>query len=199
MKVLLATLIVIAVDQAAKLLVKGFSIPFLGLSHNGMEPGRKMPVLGNWLNISFVENPGIALGIDFGPGFKTYLTVFTFIAAVGLFVYLYRMRTHSFTLRLSLALILGGAVGNLIDRAFYGLFYNYGPFLHGKVVDFIDVRMFNLLIFNKTIGNYVLNIADIAVSLGVILLLFSLSREKEVTPAVIEEAPANNFAVENKE
>ena len=48
-----------------------------------------------------------------------------------------------------------------------GLFY-------GKVVDFFDIRIFNLLLFNKTFGNYVFNIADVAVTTGVIMLLFSL-------------------------
>jgi signal peptidase II len=195
MKILFVTLFIVLIDQAAKLLVKGFSI--FGLSHKGLETGEKIPLIGSWLNISFVENPGIALGIDFGAEYKTYLTIFTFAAAAGLLVYLYRMRTRNFILRFSLALILGGAVGNLIDRAFYGLFYGYAPFLHGKVVDFIDVRMFNLFIFNKTVGNYVLNIADIAVSLGVVILMFSLSREKDTAAA--EETPADNILAENKE
>jgi len=195
MKILFVTLIVVALDQAAKLAVKGFSI--FGINHEGMAPGSKIHLFGQWLNISFVENPGIALGIDFGPDYKMYITVFTFLAAVGLFIYLYKVRTQTFFIRLSLALILGGAVGNLIDRAFYGLFYNYAPFLHGKVVDFIDVRFFNLFIFNRTIGTYILNIADIAVSSGVILLLYLLSRQNN-KPALVVDEP-DNILAENKE
>lgn len=201
MKILFVTLFVVLIDQATKLLVKGFSL--FGLTHKGLESGDKIPLAGSWLNISFVENPGIALGIDFGPEYKTYLTIFTFAASVGLLIYLYRMRTKGLMLRFSLAIILGGAVGNLIDRAFYGLFYGYAPLLHGKVVDFIDVRMFNLFIFNKTVGNYVLNLADVAVSVGVVILMFSLSREKTIASAeetaAGENTSAENILAENKE
>jgi signal peptidase II len=195
MKILFVTLIVVALDQAAKLAVKGFSL--FGINHSGMLPGNKIPLLGDWLNISFVENPGIALGIDFGPEYKMFITLFTFLAAAGLFIYLYRVRTQTFSVRFSLALILGGALGNLIDRAFYGVFYNYAPLLHGKVVDFIDVRFFNLFIFNRTIGTYILNIADIAVTAGVALLLFVLSRQNNKPASAVDEP--DNLLAENKD
>lgn len=197
MKVLIVTLIVVIIDQATKLLVKGFSFPFLGISHRGMYPGERINVLGEWLNISFVENPGIAFGIDFGSEYKLYLSLFTIAASAALFIYLYKMRHESLGIRLSLALVLGGAVGNLIDRSFYGIFYDYAPFLYGKVVDFIDVRMFNIFIFKRTLGNYVMNIADVAVTVGVIMLLFSFYSGKEK----IDEVPAEpeNVLAENKE
>ena len=52
-------------------------------------------------------------------------------------------------LRLALALILGGAIGNFIDRAFYGIIYDYAPLFYGKVVDFLDFDFFNLTLFRK--------------------------------------------------
>ncbi|MFO7445346.1 MAG: signal peptidase II [Ignavibacteriaceae bacterium] len=200
MRVLIVSLAVVLLDQVSKLLVKGISIPRLGIDHQGMYPGQRINLLGDWLNITFVENPGIAFGIDFGGGYKLLISLFTIAATIGLFVYLYIMRQKSFALRLSLALIIGGAVGNLIDRAFYGMAYDYAPFLYGMVVDFIDIRMFNLFIFSKTIGSYVLNFADLSVTTGVILLLFSYSREKESeSETFVPPVETENALAENKE
>jgi len=100
-------------------------------------------------------------------------------------------------LRLSLAFILGGAIGNLIDRLFYGVIYGYAPLFYGKVVDFFDLKILNIYIFNHLMGNYIFNFADLAVTAGVILLFFVYGREqneeKEVT------APIENYLAENRE
>jgi signal peptidase II len=107
------------------------------------------------------------------------ITIVTIAASMGLSIYLFIIRKKNLSLRLSVALILGGALGNLIDRTFYGIFYGYAPLLHGKVVDFINIRVFDIYIFNKILGNYIFNIADLAVTAGVILLLISYNRERK--------------------
>jgi len=196
-KVLFISFGVVLVDQLSKLFVKGFSIPFLNLSIHGMYQGERIPLLGNFFNITFVENPGIAFGIYFGDSFKFLISLFTLIASIGLAVYLYRSRDKIFSLRFAIALILGGAVGNLIDRIFYGVFYGYGPLFHGKVVDFFNLKFFNFFIFDRLFGSYVFNFADLSVTSGVILLLFALNWqrniENEINPAV------ENYLAENKE
>lgn len=197
MRVLFVTAFVVIVDQISKIFVKGCSIPFLGLYHRGMTHGESIPLIGNVFNITFVENPGIAFGIDFGTEFKLLISIFTILASIGLFVYLYLNRHRILSVRLSLALILGGAMGNLIDRIFYGVAYGYAPLFYGKVVDFFNFRMFNLFIFNKTMGSYVFNVADIAVTTGVLLLLFAMNREKSNEPEI--NPTLENYLAENKE
>ncbi len=197
MKVLFVSLAVILIDQISKFYVKGISISFLNLNLNGMYIGQRIPIIGDFFNITFVENPGIAFGIDLGNSFKILISIFSIAASGLLLFYLYKSRKKTLILRLSLALILGGAIGNLLDRVFYGIIYGYAPLFHGKVVDFFNLRFFDLFMFNRIFGSYVFNIADISVTTGVILFLFSLNKnglnEKE------ELDTAQNFLVENKE
>lgn len=196
MRVLFVSLMVLIVDQLSKLAVKGFSIPFLNLNFQGMYVGQRIPVMGNLFDITFVENPGIAFGIDLGSSFKLLISIFSLLASVGIFLYLYKNRNKLFSLRLSLALILGGAIGNLFDRIFYGVFYGYAPLFYGRVVDFFNLRFFNLFIFDRVFGNYVFNFADVAVTTGVILLLLSMSWQREADtkeqPELLETVLAEN-------
>jgi len=196
-KVLFISFGVVLIDQLSKLLVKGISLPILNLNVHGMYEGQRIPLLGNFFNITLVENPGIAFGIDFGEGFKFLIALFSIIASIGLLIYLYKNRNKIFSLRLAVALILGGAVGNLFDRVFYGVIYNYGPLFHGKVVDFFNLKFFNFFIFDRLFGSYVFNFADMAVTSGVILLLFALNwqrnTENEINPAI------ENYLADNKE
>ena len=152
-------------------MIKGIEIPLLGISLQGMPLGTSFPVLGDFLRITFIENPGMAFGIEIVDG-KIFLTLFSIIASLGILYYLYLMRKEKFLFRLSLALILGGAIGNLIDRTFYGVIYGESTLFHGKVVDFIDVDFFNidLLGFHLT-RFWVFNIADASVSIGVMMML----------------------------
>jgi len=116
----------------------------------------------------------MAFGLEVGVIQKFFLTTFTFIAAIGLFYYLYKSQKRDFPLRLGLALILAGALGNLIDRAFYGIIFNYAPLLYGRVVDFIQVEFWDFTLFGNTYETWpIFNIADSAVTIGVaIILLF---------------------------
>ena len=181
MKALYLSFAVVIVDQVTKLMIKGFSIPFLNINFDGMYLGQMIPIFGNFFRFTFVENPGMAFGYDPGSSFKLIISIFSLAASIGLVFYLYLIRDKSWTLRVSIALILGGAVGNLIDRTFYGLLYNYAPLFYGKVVDFFDVDFFDFTLFGRSYDRWpVFNIADAAVTIGVLtLLLFYKKHQKE--------------------
>lgn len=173
MRVLYLTLAVIIADQISKFYIKGISIPALNIKFDGLYLGESIPVINDFFKITFTENPGMAFGFDPGSDFKLFISVFSLIASIGLLVYLYTVRNKSFSLKIAIALILGGAVGNVIDRMFYGLIYDYAPLFYGKVVDFFDFDFFNFSIFGRSYDRWpIFNIADAAVSIGVLILLF---------------------------
>ena len=181
MKIFLVTLTVILVDQISKMFIKGFTIPFLKIFHGGMYQGESISVIGNFFRITFIENPGMAFGFDPGFNMKLWLSLFSLVASIGLAIYLYFIREKNFTLKLSIALILGGAIGNLIDRMFYGIFYGYAPLFYGKVVDFLDFDFFKFSLFGKIFDRWpIFNFADAAVTIGVlILIVFYRASESE--------------------
>lgn len=185
MKLLFISLGIAITDQIAKLYVKGFNIPFLSIAHEGLPYGKKTPLIDNILHLTFVENPGIAFGIDFGEKFKLLISILTIIASFSLLIYFFMVSKENLGLRLSLSLIIGGAFGNLIDRVFYGVFYGYAPLLQGKVVDFFDISFFRFYFFNKTMGNYIFNVADIAVTIGVLTLIFAYHGRRKTSPISI--------------
>ncbi len=190
MKVLYATFFIVIIDQVSKLLVKGFSIPFLGIHIDGMRYAESIRVFGESVKITFVENPGMAFGIEVGEASKLFLSLFSLAASIGIIFYLYKVRYHKLIVRFSLALILGGAVGNLIDRALYGIFYDYAPLFYGRVVDFIHVDFFDFTLFGHRFNSFpIFNIADSSVTVGVILLMiFHKSLEPEENKILEGEA-----------
>ena len=183
MRVLLLSTFIVLSDQSSKLLVKGISIPWLGVSIDGMRYGASLPVLGDFFRLTYIENPGMAFGIDIGG--KLFFSLFSVLASAAILLYLYRAREESLGLRISLAMILGGALGNLIDRVFYGVIFGDAPLFYGKVVDFLDVDFFNINILGYHLSRWpVFNFADAAVTIGVLLLLvFHRSQsEDEIDP-----------------
>jgi len=172
LRVLFLTLAVIVADQISKFYIKGISIPFLNIKFEGMYFGESISVIGDFFRITFTENPGMAFGFDPGSDFKLFISVFSLVASIGLLVYLYTIRKKSLSLKIAIALILGGAVGNVIDRMFYGIIYDYAPLFYGKVVDFFDFDFVNFSIFGRSYDRWpIFNIADAAVSIGVLILL----------------------------
>lgn len=135
-----------------------------------MHLGQSIPVIGDFLRITFVENPGMAFGIDIGN--PLIRTLFTLIATLVLFYYLYQVRNEHIIIRLTLSIILGGAIGNLIDRMFYGVIFNEGPLFYGKVVDFIDMDFIDIDFLWIHMDRFaVYNIADASVTIGIVMLL----------------------------
>ncbi len=164
----------VLLDQATKLLVKGFSI--FGMSHTGMELGESRSLLGNAVRLTFVENPGMAFGISWGDG-KLFLTLISIGIAGFLVAYLVKISSAHILPRVAVSLILAGAIGNLIDRVFYGVAYGESELFHGKVVDFIQVDIPDITVFGELYTHFpVFNIADSCVTVGVILLLLTAGK-----------------------
>ena len=159
---------VMVLDQATKLIVR----LKMDIGHLGA-----INLLGDWLKFTYTENPGMAFGITFGPA--GLITVFSLLAAAMITVYMFRVRTGYLPYTVSLACILGGALGNIIDRLFYGMVFNYAPFFQGRVVDFIhfDIWYGQLPSAVPFIGDVYLalfpifNVADIGIVGGVIGIL----------------------------
>jgi signal peptidase II len=140
--------VVVVLDQLSKIWIKNNFV--LYESRN---------IIGDFLRFSFVENPGIAFGIRLG-NMKILVTIISIAIASYLAFSLYNSKQFVYIEKLSLSLILGGAIGNLIDRV---LIYIPNSTYSG-VVDFIDVGI---------VGHrwYIFNIADSAVTVGIILYL----------------------------
>ncbi len=164
-----------------------------------MSLGQEFNVLGNWFIIHFTENPGMAFGMEFSGNYgKLILSIFRIIAIIGIIYYLYIITRKKVKtgLIVSLSLVLAGAMGNMIDSAFYGMIFSssnyfevarfmpveggYGTFLHGRVVD-----MFYFPIFQGFYPSWVpfvggtdyiffrpvFNIADSSITIGVLLMI----------------------------
>ncbi len=189
--ILLIALILIA-DQILKIWIK---------TH--MVIGEEIHIFGNWGMIHFVENNGMAFGMEMGgkPG-KLILSLFRIIAiiAIGYFLNSIIRKKVNLGLILAVSAIFAGAIGNIIDSAFYGMIFSesyiqpavlfppgggYSSFLHGKVVD-----MFYFPIINTNWPDWfpirpgesfiffrpVFNIADSSITCGVISIILFQKR-----------------------
>ncbi len=143
-KALLLIISILAVDQAVKFIIK-----------TNMVIGDEIPVFGNWFRIHFLENNGMAFGMEWGGKTgKVALSVFRMLAIAGIAWYLNSIikKNAHIGLILSVSAIIAGAAGNLIDSAFYGMIFSeswhtpavlfpegggYSSFLHGRVVDML--------------------------------------------------------------
>lgn len=207
MRVLYISLLVVIIDQFTKFLVKGVRLPFLGINLEGMPYGSSKQILGDFVRLTYIENPGMAFGIDVGP--KMFLTIFTILASLLILYYIYKHRHDGLLIRLSLAFILAGALGNLIDRTFYGQLYGYASFFHGRVVDFVQVEFWDFTFLGKTYTTWpIFNVADVSVTIGfLIIILFNKrifeSHEKHELPLVpgdehnVSESENNNPVIQS--
>lgn len=175
---LLFSVLLIAVDQLSKLLVYKY-----------MEPGFSGQILliGNWLKLHYVLNPGMAFGMQLGHEYgKLFLTLFRLLAMCAIGWYLVHLARNGASKGLlwALAMILAGAVGNVIDSTFYGVFLDnapYGsptPWFHGQVIDMIFVDFWEGFIPEWVPvwgGQYystpIFNIADSCIFVGVCSIL----------------------------
>ncbi|MBE2187395.1 MAG: signal peptidase II [Rhodothermales bacterium] len=172
MRVLWITLVAVLLDQIIKLTVV-----------SKMYLGESIPVVGDWLKWTYTTNPGMAFGVTLGPPFV--VTAFAVFATVLIVLYLRYIRGAYTPYRASLALILGGALGNIIDRVAYGVFFGAGgwfesfarsPFpapaqwFRGQVVDFVhvDIGIVNLPLLGERALFPIWNVADMCIVFGVI-------------------------------
>ena len=173
------TLLVILIDQAVKLFV-----------HAEMEMGSvgQIKVLGDWFKLHYTTNPGMAFGMELGSDYgKLILTTFRLVAMVGIGYYLYYLiskKVHPGYI-VCIAMILGGAIGNLVDSVFYGVWLNNAPanattpWFHGQVVDMFYIDIWEGFIPDWVPlwgGSYtalwpIFNIADASIFIGVVMIL----------------------------
>jgi signal peptidase II len=205
---LLIIFLVLLLDQAVKIWIK---------TH--MYLGQEFHVLGNWFIIHFTENPGMAFGMEFGGSYgKLFLSLFRIVAVSGIAWYLYDLvrKQAPAGLIASISMILAGALGNIIDSAFYGMFFSeshfeiarmfpleggYAGFLHGRVVDMLYFPIIEgyfpawfpffggePFVFFRP----VFNIADSSITIGVAMIL--LFQSKYFTSQQEPEIAAQNEA-----
>jgi len=198
LKIIFLSLTIFFIDQVSKIIVRGFSFPLFNVKLNGLYAGESKPLIQNVLHITLVENPGIAFGIDPGESLRDLILIITILTCIGFFVYLMIVKNADTKIRIAVALILGGAIGNLFDRIFYGIFYNYAPLFQGNVVDFLDVRIFKIFLFDNIHGNYVFNFADVSILSGVFLLIYLIlsskkqKNVKELIPQIVDDKEDSN-------
>ena len=148
--------LIVIIDQVTKALIKYF-----------VELNQVVPIIGKYIRFRFILNPGMAFGIQIGG--KLFFTVFSAIASIIILVFILRLKEDHFWTRFALASILGGAIGNLIDRI-----------VSGKVVDFVEIGPWPIF-----------NFADIAITFGMIVLIVIVFFEKKED----EEAQEEKFEI----
>ena len=182
--------------------------------------GEEVFLIGDWCRFHFIENEGMAFGMSFGEEVgKLILTLFRIVAASLIFIYLRKLiiKGESKLIIYAFTLIFAGAVGNIIDSLFYGLIFSestffvtaqlfpeaggYAPLCLGKVVDMfyfplIDTTLPQWIPFiggnHFEFFNAIFNVADIAITVGVGLLIVSVlvvKKDKEIVSSEeIEES-----------
>lgn len=191
-KPLILIFLVLIIDQIIKIYIKthfylGEDIEVFGLS---------------WFRIHFIENKGMAFGMNFGDNIgKLVLTLVRIVASVLIFFYLrYLVKKKEMPLLIySFALIFAGAVGNIIDSLFYGVLFSqstffqvatflpegggYAPVLFGKVVDMFYFPLIDTILpsWIPIVGGQhfsffdaIFNFSDAAITVGVVMLVISI-------------------------
>jgi signal peptidase II len=190
-KAYLLVLLLLVIDQVSKIYIKTHFVL-----------GERILVMGqNWFQIFFIENEGMAWGVELPGAYgKLFLTLFRILAVGGIGYWMHdSVKKHgSNYLIVAIALILTGAFGNIIDSVFYGIIFDdshgqvatlfaenpYGTMFHGKVVDMLFFPIVEDYVLPGwlpiwggkafTFFNAIFNVADMAISTGVgILIVFN--------------------------
>ncbi len=199
-KVALISFLIVLIDQLVKIYIK----TTMTIGQDGWDIGI--------MKIHFVENPGMAFGteLDFPYG-KLILGLLRIGAITAIILYLKKLLTNKapFGLLVAVSCVLAGAIGNVIDGAFYGLIFSesnyfdvaqlfpaeggYESFMHGKVVDMfqftIEFPSWSPIYPGKQLFPFIFNVADTAISVGVFVILIGYRK--------FFKAPHNELATEN--
>ncbi len=183
-KSLIVIFAVVLIDQISKFWIK-----------TSMTIGESLPVIGDWFQIYFIENNGMAFGWELGAQFgKIALGVFRIIAVALFFYLIYYLskKKIKFGPLFGISLITAGALGNIIDGMFYGMIFSestftqvatlfpdgggYAGFMQGKVVDMLYFPLFTFpewvpLLGGQIFFSPIFNIADSAITIGFLYLL----------------------------
>ena len=198
-QVTLIVFVLLLIDQAVKIWIK---------TH--MTIGESIPVFGDWFQIYFIENNGMAFGMQFGGAIGKFFLTALRLVLIGVIIYYVKKLIESGSSRAFLtgvALILVGAIGNVIDSMLYGIVFSesnftqvaslfpegggYAPFMFGKVVDMLYFPMIDTTLpqwFPFKGGEQfiffrpIFNIADSCITIGVFYLL--LFKRKELIHAL---------------
>jgi signal peptidase II len=210
-------LALIIIDQVIKFWVK---------TH--MSVGQTIPLLGQWFNLHFVENEGMAFGLSFGKQVGKFLLSLVRIVLVVLLGWYFANRVKrdkmDWVVLSVFCLVLAGALGNIIDSMFYGIFFTesdyfqiakwspgqgYAPFFFGKVVDMFYLKLFPIPEkFPLWGGSYffpaIFNFADSCITVGIALAIifnkriFSDLEDNQIKDvAKVEDEASEEQKVEN--
>ncbi len=192
-RITILVVLLLIIDQIVKILVK-----------TNMTLGQSIPVFGKWFQILFIENNGMAFGLQFGEGWgKLALSLCRLVLIVLIIIYVRKLLKKPDTpngVLVGLAAILCGAIGNMIDSMFYGLIFDYAPFLYGKVVDMLYFPLIDTTLpanFPIWGGRHIIffrpifNIADSCITCGAIYLLIFQWKFFARSESAKEKMPAN--------
>ena len=181
---IVTVIILIVIDQVIKFWVKTHLVV-----------GQTVPLLGQWFNLHFVENEGMAFGISFGKQIGKFILslvrIFLFGALCWYFAYRVKREKMDGVVLTIFCLVIAGAFGNIIDSMFYGLLFTesnflevaqwspghgYAPFFFGKVVDMFYLKLFPIPDkFPLWGGSYffpaIFNFADSCITVGIALAI----------------------------
>ncbi len=219
-KSILIVVLILLADQILKIWIK-----------TNMTLGQEFNIIGHWFLIHFVENNGMAFGFEFGGEYgKIFLSLFRVVAVFGIGWYILKLVKKDLPMGFiaCVSLIFAGAIGNIIDSAFYGLIFNdsygrvaslfpegggYATFLHGRVVD-----MFYFPLISGTYPSWVplaggsdfqffrpvFNIADSSISIGIFSIIFFYRKQfnkldlKDDQPYAGEMEPGEELTVKTE-
>ncbi|MBP5314476.1 MAG: lipoprotein signal peptidase [Muribaculaceae bacterium] len=183
-------LFVVVFDQLLKIWVK-----------TNLQLGDQI-IIFDWFRIAFVENNGMAFGMELGS--KLFLTLFRVVLVVLLTVYVCRLVKRKGVKTgyiICVALIIAGALGNIIDCVFYGVAWGYTPLFYGKVVDMLYFPLFSFVWpdWMPFVGGNefeffqpVFNIADSAITIGILTIIIFYYRSLTSTSSDEENKKAKN-------
>jgi signal peptidase II len=201
----IVVILLILIDQLIKFWVK-----------TNMTIGETIPLLGQWFNLHFVENEGMAFGISFGKQIGKFLLSLVRILLVGVLCWYFvkRLKENKMdgVVLTIFCLVVAGALGNIIDSMFYGIWFTesdfleaakwspghgYAPFFFGKVVDMFYLKLFPIPEkFPLWGGSYffpaIFNFADSCITIGIVLAIIFNKRifndlEKKEDEGVIND------------
>ena len=157
MNIIIIPIIVVFLDQVTKLYIK-YSFKIY----------ETKTIINHFVNIYYIENKGIAFGIDTSR-FHFLITIFTIIAIIIIFYYLFLLVKENSVEKYPISLICGGAIGNCIDRILV-MFPATG---YQGVIDFIDIGFWNY-------RWYVFNVADASITCGILFYFFIFYKNKYI-------------------